>query len=396
MPTTSDDTSALTVLLGDEAEAAGFPTEWPENVRVCQIGEWDTGKSWDLHRLLVVTSATCLHAVAPLVTAANRANRLQALLVRSDVDPTWVPFMFEHARLRVLRNLIVHSSASLPSRVVNAWAQGEQHDIIADATVIGDELIVRSCALEVHRIQFNAYPALDRISPEDRSSFVIEEDGLFLHWPVADVHLDLEAVRDANDPDHLTKLRARKLAEEEAFGAAVRALREELELTQAEVSRRAGLSERQVRRIESGDTTRDETLDLLARAHDMSPNEYLNALSDRMSDLVEDNYAVSSGEPAKPLSVRGVIGNVRLSSSRGTMAHSGRTVSRREDGSWANKKDGAERASSLHSTQAQAVNAARTQLRHTGGGELKVKNEAGKIRSKDTIAPAHDPRRTRG
>jgi uncharacterized protein DUF2188 len=78
------------------------------------------------------------------------------------------------------------------------------------------------------------------------------------------------------------------------------------------------------------------------------------------------------------------------------MAHNGRTVSRRDDGSWANKKDGGERASSLHPTQAQAVNAARTQLKQTGGGELKVKDEGGRIRAKDTIAPAHDPRRTKG
>lgn len=78
------------------------------------------------------------------------------------------------------------------------------------------------------------------------------------------------------------------------------------------------------------------------------------------------------------------------------MAKNDRTVSQRDDGRWANKKDGADRASSLHDTQAQAVNAARTQLKQTGGGELKVKNEEGRIRAKDSIAPAHDPRRTKG
>jgi hypothetical protein len=78
------------------------------------------------------------------------------------------------------------------------------------------------------------------------------------------------------------------------------------------------------------------------------------------------------------------------------MPRNDRTVSQRDDGSWANKKDGGERASSLHNTQAQAVNAARKQLKETGGGELKVKNEDGRIRSKDTIAPAKDPRRTKG
>lgn len=73
-----------------------------------------------------------------------------------------------------------------------------------------------------------------------------------------------------------------------------------------------------------------------------------------------------------------------------------RTVSKRDDGQWANKKDGAERASSLHDTQKQAVDAARDALKNEGGGELKIKNEKGQIRAKDTIPPAKDPRRTKG
>jgi hypothetical protein len=68
-----------------------------------------------------------------------------------------------------------------------------------------------------------------------------------------------------------------------------------------------------------------------------------------------------------------------------------RTVSKRADGKWANKKDGAKRASSLHKTQKAAENEARKQLKKSGGGELKTKDEKGKIRSKDTIAPAKDP-----
>lgn len=63
-----------------------------------------------------------------------------------------------------------------------------------------------------------------------------------------------------------------------------------------------------------------------------------------------------------------------------------RTVSRRSDGTWANKLDGADRASSLHRTQKEAEAEARRQMNQPGqGGELKVKNEKGQIRSKDTI-----------
>jgi hypothetical protein len=78
------------------------------------------------------------------------------------------------------------------------------------------------------------------------------------------------------------------------------------------------------------------------------------------------------------------------------MAKSGRTVSQREDGAWLNQKDGGQRATSLHKTQRQAANVARQNLENWGGGELKIKGENGKIRQKDTIAPAKDPFPPRG
>lgn len=68
-----------------------------------------------------------------------------------------------------------------------------------------------------------------------------------------------------------------------------------------------------------------------------------------------------------------------------------RTVSKRPDGQWANKRNDATRATSLHPTQSAAEKAARTQLKQQGGGELTTKGENGKIRSKDTISPGRDP-----
>lgn len=68
-----------------------------------------------------------------------------------------------------------------------------------------------------------------------------------------------------------------------------------------------------------------------------------------------------------------------------------RTVYRREDGQWANKRNDADRASSLHGTQREAENAAREMLQNQGGGELTTMGRDGKIRSKDTIAPGNDP-----
>jgi hypothetical protein len=73
------------------------------------------------------------------------------------------------------------------------------------------------------------------------------------------------------------------------------------------------------------------------------------------------------------------------------MSKGNRTVFRRSDGTWVNKRNDASRASSLHERQSDAISAARGMLEKSGGGELSVKGEDGKIRSKDTIAPGHDP-----
>ncbi len=58
---------------------------------------------------------------------------------------------------------------------------------------------------------------------------------------------------------------------------------------------------------------------------------------------------------------------------------------------WANKRNDASKASSLHKTQKDAENSARQMLINQGGGELTTKGLDGRIRSKDTIAPGNDP-----
>lgn len=68
-----------------------------------------------------------------------------------------------------------------------------------------------------------------------------------------------------------------------------------------------------------------------------------------------------------------------------------RSVFRRPDGSWVNKRHDNDHASSLHRTQREAEQAARDMLKNQGGGELATHGRNGRIRSKDTIAPGNDP-----
>lgn len=285
-------TPEMTVLLAGEADSNALPPEWEsggQHVRVLGLSEQKKAKK--ARRLFVVSYATELDAVADCVKHANRANRLQGLLVHSDVELPWLSRMFERADLRILRNLIVHAQWEPFRRVLRASALGAPEDFIADATVVGDHLKVITCAHEALEISFQAYPALQRIALEDRDAFEIQEDGLLLYWANADVHLDVDAIRTANDPDLQVQLWRRRTASDEALGKAIRAMRDERGITQDEIE---GLSERQLRRIEKGASASEHALDSLARAHGMSSNAYLNALSEKMDGSESTSEAASS------------------------------------------------------------------------------------------------------
>lgn len=63
---------------------------------------------------------------------------------------------------------------------------------------------------------------------------------------------------------------------------------------------------------------------------------------------------------------------------------------------WVAKRDGASRASSRSSTQAQAYDDARRFAGNAGGGDVSIHGVDGRIRDKNTIAPAKDPRDSKG
>lgn len=71
-------------------------------------------------------------------------------------------------------------------------------------------------------------------------------------------------------------------------------------------------------------------------------------------------------------------------------------VYRNSNGEWVGKREGADRASLKSNTQQGAYNATRDLAARNGGGEIKVHGLNGEIRDKNTIAPAKDPRSTKG
>lgn len=164
-------------------------------------------------------------------------------------------------------------------RLVNARLVGAEQRYIASALIEGDKLVVWSCEPKRYEVRASEIRALARMSAADLSSFELSESGSALHWDAGDVDLNLDGILYYVDPK--VRREQDKASREEAarYAGAIRALREEHGLNQADI---AGLTERQVRRVEQGESTpRSETLRKLAAAHGLSLDQYLKALAKR-------------------------------------------------------------------------------------------------------------------
>jgi hypothetical protein len=186
----------------------------------------------------------------------------------------------DRANVRVLRNLLVYEGQKVPRRVLEAWAAGAQEQLIADATTVGDTLIVVGCNFERIELPFSEIPALRDASEETTHDFEVDEDGSFIFWPGADVHLDRRALTAYADPKVRREQELQRLARDRRFGDALRTLRERAGRTQSNID---GISERHVRRIEEGHRPKIETLRKLAEACGMPLNDYLRELARELS-----------------------------------------------------------------------------------------------------------------
>jgi len=234
--------------------------------------------------LFVLCSAMHLPEVAKFVSEMNREHRLRALFVRSDVDSAWLPQVLERAGLRSLRNMLVHSDSSVPNRLLAAWQHNAQAELIADATVAGNRLIVVSCEPKTYEVRFDQMPALKKIASQERRNFKIAEDGSFIWWPAADIHLDLDALRTITDPAWRKRAERIRRTHGREYGMAIASLRRDRGLRQTDIP---GVSERQLRRIEKSGAVSVHAMEQLANAHRMPMAEYMDELASRSRPAVD-------------------------------------------------------------------------------------------------------------
>ncbi len=234
----------------------------------------------EILNLFVLVSPLQLCDVAGVVKAANRKKHLRGLFVEQGRDPHWVTAMLDRADLRTLKNTLVHSDPQVFERVLNAWSMEAQDQLVADATVQEEVLFIRTCALETIEIEMRQLKPFKKAKSEEMLHFEVASDGAYVYWPRLDVHLDVETVRIAKDPDLQEKYRRERIENDRRLGQAIRELRKKAGLRQKDID---GVSARQVRRIENGEArARTKTLRCFAEAHEMGLNDYLNEIAESM------------------------------------------------------------------------------------------------------------------
>jgi Uncharacterized protein conserved in bacteria (DUF2188) len=62
-----------------------------------------------------------------------------------------------------------------------------------------------------------------------------------------------------------------------------------------------------------------------------------------------------------------------------------------DDGRWAVRAPNADRASSIHDRQVDAIDRGRAIVGNLGGGELRIHGRDGRIRDSDTVPHGNDP-----
>jgi hypothetical protein len=174
----------------------------------------------------------------------------------------------------------VAPDADAARRIALAQLHGAEDRLIASAEIQGDTLEVWSCEPRPYRVPIASLPALARLSQKGLRDFTVSSSGSRLHWEDGDIDMSLDAIRAAVDPELAEKHRDEFRDDAARYGRAIRLLRDERGIRQAQVK---GVTDRNLRRIELGQVLpRTSTLRKLAAAHGMTLPAYMDALAARM------------------------------------------------------------------------------------------------------------------
>lgn len=167
----------------------------------------------------------------------------------------------------------VTEDAQAVVRLLIAQHRDAPFEGIVDAYLLESALVLLLGDFSIRSFPVAEVPSLCELEPRDRAAFELDEDGSYLYWPVADLHLGVSQILQAVDPPYLADIEVRRFPASAAIGARIATLRDARDVRQRDIE---GLSERHVRRIEQGIArlTGDSAVKL-ARALDMDLDGFL-------------------------------------------------------------------------------------------------------------------------
>jgi hypothetical protein len=148
---------------------------------------------------------------------------------------------------------------------------------ILDARLSDEILHVVSTNFQRLEVPVSEIGSLAKAERKSVERLEIDEDGSYVYWPELDIHLGWEQFQQVVDPAAVQRAKQKSHEFNVRYGAAIRKVREEKELSMSSIP---DLSSKQLRRIERGESRlTSSTAEKLAKGHGMTPNEYLQAVA---------------------------------------------------------------------------------------------------------------------
>jgi hypothetical protein len=141
----------------------------------------------------------------------------------------------------------------------------------------GPELVCVNERFDEIRIPDAALRRVSALKSADLSRFEVSSTGSFIHWPDVDAHMGWSQLLALVDETEALRQQQESADFNRFLGQAIRRLRESRGLDQSSIP---GLTDRHLRRIESGEQRATvKALESLARAHRLTLSEYIREVT---------------------------------------------------------------------------------------------------------------------
>jgi len=183
-------------------------------------------------------------------------------------------------RLHLAREKSSKQIEAIISRLLAGSFSTDTHIRIVDAWIEENDLVLLLPSFERMRIPLGKLEGIIGSDPKQIRAFEIDEDGSYLYWSHAGVHLGFEQFQRLIDPVALLQAKKKNREYNRRYGEAIKQLRVEKRLKQTDIQ---GVAARNLRRVEKGEQAASVALlESLSKAHNMGLNEYLKEIALRV------------------------------------------------------------------------------------------------------------------